>query len=123
MLEQKKRSLHANIRKQMFSAPYRLTHDAPHWPPTLDTDAGRPEDAERRAALEREARLASERIDRALALERARKKKNKGTVKILLLGGYPVGLPSSEKHCYYDRAFAVPFSAPTLIHIADHWFA
>ena len=86
MLQQRKRSLHSNIRNQMFSSPYRLAQDAPHWPPLPDTQTELPEEREKRASLEREARIASERIDRALALERSRRKKKKVAVKILLLG-------------------------------------
>lgn len=74
-----------HLRPKNPSSSYRYP-DAAHWPPILEQQGESSADAERRAELERAARQASERIDRALALERSRRKKEKATVKILLLG-------------------------------------
>ena len=87
MLQERTRILQSSIHNQMLASQYRMAHDAPHWPPLPDTTSELPEEKEKRVSLEKEARNASDRIDRALALERARKKKKKDIVKILLLGG------------------------------------
>ena len=63
----------------------RTEKDPSHWPPALEPRNGTPDETARKAALDWEARMKSEKIDIGISAERMHSKKSK-PVKILLLG-------------------------------------
>ncbi|THH08173.1 hypothetical protein EW145_g2884 [Phellinidium pouzarii] len=98
----------------------RSRHDQSLWPPALDHPDESVEEKARRAALDHEARLTSERIDKDLSLEQSKIKKN-STVKILLLGQSESGKSTTLRNFQLSlapRAFqADAESWRTVIHL------
>ncbi|KLO16117.1 G-alpha-domain-containing protein [Schizopora paradoxa] len=90
------------------TSPYRTNHDAPHWPPSSTLHIETQEDVEVRQQKEKAARLLSESIDRAIAAERAKRKKAQPVVRILLLGQAESGKSTTLKNFqlhFTPRAF------------------
>ncbi|EJD05492.1 G-alpha-domain-containing protein [Fomitiporia mediterranea MF3/22] len=99
---------------------YRSRAESSQWPPRLDIRAETADEAVRIAALDWEAKLASDKIDLGISAERSRRKKNK-TVKILLLGQSESGKSTTLRNFQLNlapRAFQADAEAwRTVIHL------
>ncbi|KAH8116122.1 G-alpha-domain-containing protein [Phellopilus nigrolimitatus] len=100
--------------------PITRARDSSRWPPVMDYTGESPDDMARRTAVDSEAKLASDKIDDALSLERARRKKN-CAVKILLLGQSESGKSTTLRNFQLNlapRAFNLDAEAwRTVIHL------